>query len=64
MEMERSRRPVLIIGHQAVLRCLIAYLTEIDQDKLPHTEVPMNTVLKITTHAYGTTVEKFSISCE
>mmetsp|Transcript_22441 Transcript_22441/g.30853 ORF Transcript_22441/g.30853 Transcript_22441/m.30853 type:complete len:598 (+) Transcript_22441:33-1826(+) len=61
MELERSRRPLLILGHQAVLRCLYAYLTDTDQEDMPHIEIPIHTVMKITTHAYGTRVENFKI---
>ena len=35
MEIERSRRPLLIICHRAVLRCLYAYLTNTDKEKMP-----------------------------
>jgi bisphosphoglycerate-dependent phosphoglycerate mutase len=61
MELERSTRPVLIIGHQAVLRCLLAYLCETVLEELPHADVPIHTIMKVTPHAYGTRIEKFPI---
>uniref|UniRef100_A0A7S4N7Y3 6-phosphofructo-2-kinase domain-containing protein n=1 Tax=Paramoeba aestuarina TaxID=180227 RepID=A0A7S4N7Y3_9EUKA len=61
MEIERNMRPTLIVGHQAVLRCLLAYLNNVEQEKMPHITLPLNTVLKLTPHAYGTKVDEFKI---
>ena len=61
MEIERNRRPTLVVGHQAVLRCLFAYLNNVEQEKMPHLSLPLNTVLKLTPHAYGTRVEEIKI---
>ena len=61
MELERTRRPVLIIGHRAVIRCLYSYLCEVPHEAMPVVDVPLHTVLKITPQAYGTSVKKFEI---
>ena len=39
--------PTLIIGHQAVLRVLYAYLTEHDPQACPHIEIPLHTVIEL-----------------
>lgn len=52
MELERQG-DVLVICHQAVARCLLAYFLDEDQSKLPYLEVPLHTVVKLTPLAYG-----------
>ncbi|RMZ82517.1 hypothetical protein DV737_g1972, partial [Chaetothyriales sp. CBS 132003] len=58
MELERSEN-VMIITHQAVVRCIYAYFMDIDQSQSPWMEVPLHTLMKLTPKAYGTVVEKF-----
>jgi len=52
MELER-KETVVVVGHQAVLRCLLGYLLEIDEEQMPWLEVPLHTVMKLTPVAYG-----------
>ena len=61
MELERTRRPVLIICHRAVMRCLYAYLCEVPQDIMPVVDAPLHTVVEIMPYAFGTSVKKFEI---
>lgn len=58
MELERSEN-VLIITHQAIVRCIFAYFMQVSQDRSPWMEVPLHTLMKLTPKAYGTEVEKF-----
>ena len=44
---------VVVIGHQAVLRCLLAYFMEKPLSELPYIKVPLHTLIKITPVAYG-----------
>lgn len=53
MELERSE-DILIISHQAVIRCIYAYFTEKSQDDSPWVPVPLHTLIKLTPRAYGT----------
>ena len=58
MELERqnpqqSGNHVLIIGHQAVLRGIYAYLMGMKRDELPYVHVPLHTLVKVTPRAYG-----------
>lgn len=53
MELERSE-DILIITHQAVLRCIYAYFMKKDQEKSPWMNVPLHTLIKLTPRAYGT----------
>jgi len=52
MELERKEN-VVVVGHQAVLRCLLGYFLEVEEDKMPFIEVPLHTVIKLTPMAYG-----------
>eukprot|EP00742_Colponemidia_sp_Colp-10_P001041 GILJ01001127.1.p1 GENE.GILJ01001127.1~~GILJ01001127.1.p1 ORF type:complete len:463 (-),score=42.69 GILJ01001127.1:234-1556(-) len=52
-ELERQRHPVIVIGHQAVLRCLYAYFTDQSLIEVPHIEIPLHTVFKLTPKAYS-----------
>ncbi|KAB7504915.1 6-phosphofructo-2-kinase/fructose-2,6-bisphosphatase [Armadillidium nasatum] len=56
MELERQEN-VLIIAHQAVLRCLLGYYLDVSSEKLPYIKVPPHTVLKLVPIAYGCEVE-------
>jgi len=63
MEMERSGN-ILVIGHQAVLRCLLAYFLEKPLADLPYMKVPLHTLIKITPVAYGCEVEHINLQVE
>ena len=53
VDIERSRRPVVVVAHQAVLRALYAYLVGESQEACPHLEMPLHTVIELVPHAYG-----------
>ncbi len=53
IELERQRQPVLVIGHQAVLRALFGYLTGAEREAVPHLRIPLHTVLELVPRAYG-----------
>ncbi|KAI3370389.1 hypothetical protein L3Q82_025158, partial [Scortum barcoo] len=51
MELERQEN-VLVICHQAVMRCLLAYFLDKTAEELPYLKCPLHTVLKLTPVAY------------
>lgn len=73
MELERQEN-ILIIGHQAILRCLYvifsvhrprltsvcryAYFQNLPQVDLPYIKIPLHTVIKLTPKAYGCDEER------
>ncbi|XP_030623852.1 6-phosphofructo-2-kinase/fructose-2,6-bisphosphatase 1 isoform X1 [Chanos chanos] len=61
MELERQEN-VLVICHQAVMRCLLAYFLDKNSDDLPYLKCPLHTVLKLTPVAYGCKVESFYLN--
>ncbi|XP_004070964.2 6-phosphofructo-2-kinase/fructose-2,6-bisphosphatase 2 [Oryzias latipes] len=63
MELERQGN-VLVICHQAVMRCLLAYFLDKGADDLPYLKCPLHTVLKLTPVAYGCKVDTFDLGVE
>ncbi|CAH8871945.1 unnamed protein product [Trichobilharzia szidati] len=61
MELERQTS-VLVICHQAVARCLLAYFEDKDKDELPYIRVPLHTVFKLTPTAYRCIVERVELN--
>ena len=59
MELERSEN-IVIVTHQAVLRCIYAYFMNVPQERSPWMEVPLHTLIKLTPKAYRTHEERFS----
>ncbi|GAB1736097.1 hypothetical protein NU219Hw_g6148t1 [Hortaea werneckii] len=57
MELERSEN-ILIVTHQAVLRCIYAYFMGSSQEKSPWMEVPLHCLIKLTPRAYKTEEER------
>lgn len=57
MELERQEN-ILVVGHQAIIRCLYAYFLGYPQDQLPYISVPLHTLIKITPKAYGCDEER------
>jgi 6-phosphofructo-2-kinase/fructose-2,6-biphosphatase 2 len=64
MELERQGN-VLVVSHQAVLRCVLAYFLDKPANELPYLEVPLHTVIKLTPVAYGCKIEfiKLNVDC-
>ncbi|KAK4131613.1 bifunctional 6-phosphofructo-2-kinase/fructose-2,6-bisphosphate 2-phosphatase [Trichocladium antarcticum] len=58
MELERSE-DILIISHQAVIRCIYAYFMQKTQEESPWVPVPLHTLMKLTPRAYGTELQSY-----
>jgi broad specificity phosphatase PhoE len=52
MELERQRDPVLVVGHQGILRILHAYFTGKTRQEAPFASIPLNTVIKLVPGTY------------
>ena len=50
---------LLVVSHQAVIRCIVAYLTKRPLEELPYIKVPLHTIIKVTMRN-GTNVLEFS----
>jgi broad specificity phosphatase PhoE len=53
IELERTRRPVLVIAHNAVIRALYAYFVGVPRERCPHFDIPLHTLIELRPHAYG-----------
>lgn len=62
-ELERSRLPVIVVGHRAVLRCLYGYFVGTPEDEIPYLELPLHQVSKLSPGPYGTEVQNFTFGC-
>jgi len=60
VELERQEN-ILVIGHQAIIRCLYAYFHNLPQDDLPYIKIPLHTVIKLTPKAYGCDEERYAL---
>ncbi|KAI1899902.1 hypothetical protein AGOR_G00066550 [Albula goreensis] len=63
MELERQEN-VLVVCHQAIMRCLLAYFLDKSAEELPYLKCPLHTVLKLTPVAYGCQVESIFLNVE
>ncbi|ORY40340.1 bifunctional 6-phosphofructo-2-kinase/fructose-2,6-bisphosphate 2-phosphatase [Rhizoclosmatium globosum] len=67
LELERhheKNHPILIIGHQAVLRALYAYFMNYSHEELPYVKIPLHTLIKLTFKAYGCIEERFKVDID
>ncbi|XP_069834921.1 6-phosphofructo-2-kinase/fructose-2,6-bisphosphatase 3 isoform X3 [Dendropsophus ebraccatus] len=63
MELERQGN-VLVICHQAVMRCLLSYFLDKSADEMPYLKCPLHSMLKLTPFAYGCHVETVTFSVD
>jgi len=61
VELEGLRSPVLIIGHQAVLRALYGYLMGKPQEECPYLQVPLETVIQLVPTETGYDEQRFTL---
>lgn len=61
-ELERQTDPLLIIGHQGILRVIYAYLTGAPREEAPNVPIPLHTVVKLTPQVYSCMEERFPLS--
>eukprot|EP00013_Stygamoeba_regulata_P013308 CAMPEP_0177667658 /NCGR_PEP_ID=MMETSP0447-20121125/22246_1 /TAXON_ID=0 /ORGANISM="Stygamoeba regulata, Strain BSH-02190019" /LENGTH=638 /DNA_ID=CAMNT_0019173915 /DNA_START=19 /DNA_END=1935 /DNA_ORIENTATION=+ len=60
-ELERQKNPIIIVGHQAVLRCIYSYFMDIPQEQIPFVPMPLHCITKLTPRAYDYQMEKFQL---
>ncbi|KAF9414795.1 Fructose-2,6-bisphosphatase, partial [Podila epigama] len=63
MDLERQRN-ILIIGHQAILRCIYAYFMNHSHEKLPYIKIPLHTLIQLTPKAYTCEEKRFKVDIE
>lgn len=53
-----NQENVLVITHQAVLRCIYAYFMNVSQEESPWMSIPLHTLIRLEIGAYGTQVTR------
>jgi broad specificity phosphatase PhoE len=51
--MERLRYDMLVVGHQACIRALMAYLIGTPMEEMPYLDVPLHSVIEIAPGAFS-----------
>ena len=64
LELERQRGPVLIIGHNAVIRAIYAYYMGLKQEECTTLDIPLHTLIRLTTRAYGAEEQRIPLDVE
>ncbi|XP_050599611.1 6-phosphofructo-2-kinase/fructose-2,6-bisphosphatase-like isoform X1 [Bombus affinis] len=67
-ELQRSNN-ILVVSHQAILRCIIGVFTdkkpeEVPYAEVPYAEVPLHTVIRISSQGYNYKVDFFKLPIE
>ncbi len=63
-ELERRKGPVIIVGHQGMIRCLYGYFACVPIENIPTLDIPIHKVIKFIPEAYGFSEKRFSIDPE
>ncbi|CEI92106.1 Putative 6-phosphofructo-2-kinase/fructose-2, 6-biphosphatase [Rhizopus microsporus] len=63
MDLERQR-DILIIGHQAILRCIYAYFMNYKHEDLPYIKIPLHTVIELSPKAYGCEEKRYKVDID
>ncbi|KAI8391401.1 6-phosphofructo-2-kinase-domain-containing protein [Radiomyces spectabilis] len=63
MDLERQGN-ILIIGHQAILRCIYAYFMDYNHEDLPYIKIPLHTVIELTPKAYGCEEKRYKVDID
>jgi len=62
-ELNRSHN-LLVVSHQAVVRCIYTYLMKLPVEELPYVKIPLHTVIKVTFDGRRNTVESTFMNIE
>ena len=56
---------ILVISHQAILRCIIGYFMDKTPEELPYMEVPLHTIIRMSSQGFNYKLEfiKLPIEC-
>ena len=61
IEMERHREPLLIVGHQGILRIIYAFYMGLSRGEAPYVSIPLNTVYEMNPSAYDCKVTSHTL---
>ena len=55
---------LLVVSHQAVVRCIYAYLMKLPIEELPYVKIPLHTVMKVTFSNGRNIIQKTKLNVE
>ncbi|HEX2678956.1 MAG TPA: 6-phosphofructo-2-kinase/fructose-2,6-bisphosphatase [Polyangiales bacterium] len=58
---ERELRPVLVVGHQAILRVLYSYLVGTPSEECPHISIPLHTLIALEPGIYDVSEKRIPL---
>jgi broad specificity phosphatase PhoE len=61
IEMERHREPLLIIGHQGILRIIYAFYMGLTRAEAPYVSIPLNCVVQLDPHAFTCSEQRHTL---
>jgi broad specificity phosphatase PhoE len=64
LEIERTHKPYFIVGHQAILRAILAYFYTLANERIPFLEVPLHTLFKFESTHFGYTETQYHIDLD
>ena len=62
-ELQRSNN-ILVVSHQAILRCIIGVFTDKKPEEVPYAEVPLHTIIRVSSYGYNYKVDFFKLPIE
>jgi len=63
MQLERHTN-VLVVAHQAVLRCIVGYFAGVPLEDIPYIKVPLHQVIRLVTSPKGCSIEQVPLDVE
>lgn len=61
LQIESYNKPILIVAHNAILKVLLGYFNNIKLNKIPHLDIPLHTVFKLTPNSKSYSMETISL---
>ena len=61
IEMERHREPLLVVGHQGILRIIYAFYMGLSRAEAPYVSIPLNTITRLKPGAFSCEVRKSTL---
>ncbi|XP_076242324.1 6-phosphofructo-2-kinase/fructose-2,6-bisphosphatase isoform X2 [Calliopsis andreniformis] len=62
-ELQRSNN-ILVVSHQAVLRCIIGFFMDKKPEELPYMEVPLHTIIRVSSQGYNYKLDFYKLPIE
>lgn len=64
VDLESNKSPIIVISHNATLKCLYGYFGVLKIESLASITIPLHTVIKITPQTYGYQEERYKFDMD